>query len=193
MHPHLNSTCFGHASRLTPRSSMLPLMQLHCCPLLGRSGLSAASIVQAPPQSVLYNARERKCARKTRLLATPIADAGPAATAPLSQGPSAHTQPSAAHAHHQQACSEAESQPKYLSYAEYVAIQEQRQREQEQQSVLEGAGHRADETAHASTSAPSQDSSGKRVPWNKGRKHSASKYVLWIACVAVSHQSGLTF
>lgn len=166
-------------------------MQLHCCPLLGKSGLAAAAIVQPPPQSVLRRVCERHYVRQTRILATPITDAGPAATAPLQQGPSAHTQPSPTHADRQQAHSEAEAQPRYLSYAEYVAMQEQRQREQEQQSLLEGAGQRADETAHASTSAPSQDGSGKRVPWNTGRKHSASKSVMCVACLAMLQMSGL--
>jgi hypothetical protein len=183
---------YSRRPRLTLRSSMLPLMQLHCCPVLGKSGLAAAPIVQPPPKSVLCDVRERYCARQTRVLATPIADAGPAATARL-QGTSAHTQPSPTTAHRQQAPSETGPQRKYLSYAEYVAMQEQRQREQEQHSFLEGSGQRADETAHASTSAPSQDGSGKRVPWNKGRKHSASKYVKCIACLVVLQSTDLAF
>lgn len=189
----LVSTLIRGVLRLTLRSSMLPLMQLHCCPLLGKPGLAAAPIVQPPPHNVLFNVRELNLARQTRILATPIAGAGPAATAPLQQSPSAHTQPSPAPAHRQQAPIGAEAQQKYLSYAEYVAMQEQRQREQGQQSVLEGAGQRADETAHASTSAPSQEGSGKRVPWNKGRKHSASTPVNCIAGVAMLHSSSLTF
>lgn len=58
---------------------------------------------------------------------------------------------------------------------------------QEQQSLAE---QRADETAHASSSAPSPDSSGKRVPWNKGRKHSASEccrhaLFLWVYTASI--------
>ena len=72
----------------------------------------------------------------------------------------------------------ASQESKYLSYQDYIAMQEaadQQQQQQQQHRSSAEFGQRADETAQASSSAPTSSSSGKRVPWNKGRKHSASE------------------
>lgn len=59
---------------------------------------------------------------------------------------------------------------RYLTYAEYIELKAQ------QQPAANGLGH----PTHADSKQPksttqSQESTKKRVPWNKGRKHSACK------------------
>jgi hypothetical protein len=65
-------------------------------------------------------------------------------------------------------------QAKYLTYDEYVELQQQYK---QQQAALQQQGVLQPPTAEAAAAQQppegSEDGSGKRVPWNKGRKHSA--------------------
>lgn len=158
---------------------MLPHQQPHCCPHVGQQRQLAKSISLQRAQRLASISHTPTHTRPTALLAA--APATDASTAPSATSPAAQNQFADVPAHIAHAAAAPEASPaKYLSYQEYVAMQEQlrkqQQEQQEQQQALgDVPGQRADETAHASTSAPSQESSGKRVPWNKGRKHSASK------------------
>jgi hypothetical protein len=155
---------------------MLPHPQHHCCPKAGKQRQYSGSTLLQSPQRVPRFHTQSSQFRLTAVLVSPATDAATAA----SPTPPVHNPPTPVHAHAEHAAAPAtEAEPKYLSYQEYLAAQEARKQLQEQQQQQwsgDPAGQRADETAHASTSAPSQSSSGQRVPWNKGRKHSASKW-----------------
>lgn len=132
--------------------------------------------------------RPSKHPHKTAGFATPINGQNIMQTAvqPSQIQPPTHTQPAQVHAVKEQGGEPSQQAQKYLSYHDYVALQEQlRQQQQEQeqrsgQQKEEAAGERADDTAQASTSASSPDGAAKRVPWNKGRKHSASEWAMQV-------------
>jgi hypothetical protein len=75
-------------------------------------------------------------------------------------------------------------QSKYLTFDEYVELQQQYK---QQKAALQQQGAQqpppAEVAAAQQSPEGSEDGSGKRVPWNKGRKHSART---WGDCVRVT-------